>query len=64
MPLGVLLILSVLLYPMYSQNRAFVIEMVGVSSLFTAVLSVLMSWLSLNFDKTDFQNVLRGHARW
>lgn len=61
-PLGVLLLMSVLLYPIYSLNHAYVITLASVTTGVTAVLCVLTSWLSLSLDKADFRNVLQGYA--
>lgn len=63
MPLGILLIMSALLSPIYSLNQAQFIQLVGVTSGVTAILGALLSWLSLSLDKSDFRNVLQGHAR-
>lgn len=63
MPIGMLLLMSALLSPIYSLNRVLFINVVSVTSGVTAVLGVLLSWLSLSLDKSDFRNVLQGHAR-
>lgn len=63
LPLGVLLLMSAILYAIYPLNHALFVNLVGMTSGLTAVFGLLMSWLSLQLDKQDFQNVLQGHAR-